>query len=60
MTTPRSQPAQPPANPDDNHARWFARVAAIKKRQRTLGFIDDLKDWVELHWYRRPVDALPA
>jgi hypothetical protein len=52
-------PAQPPANPDDNHARWFARVAAIKKRQRAYEFIDDLKDWVERHGYKRPVDALP-
>jgi hypothetical protein len=53
-------PAQPPVNPDDNHARWFARVAAIKKRQRAFGLIDDLKDWVERHGYKRPVDALPG
>jgi hypothetical protein len=52
-------PAQPPANPDDNHARWFARVAAIKKRQRAFGLIDELNDWVERHGYKRPVDALP-
>jgi hypothetical protein len=37
-------PAHSPATPDDNHARWFARVAAIKKRQRDFGLIDDLKD----------------
>jgi hypothetical protein len=48
-----------PANPDDNHARWFARVAAIKKRQRAFGLVDDLKDWVESHGYKRPIDALP-
>ena len=52
-------PVQAPASPDDNHARWFARVAAIKKRQRAYGFIDDLKDWVERHGYKRPGDALP-
>jgi hypothetical protein len=52
-------PAHPPANPDDNHARWFARVAAIEKRQRAFGLIDDLKDRVERHGYKRPLDALP-
>jgi hypothetical protein len=53
-------PVQPPVNPGDNHAHWFARVAAIKKRQRAFGLIDDLKGWVERHGYKRPVDALPA
>ena len=52
-------PTQPPANPDDNHARWFARVTAVKKCQRAFGLIAELNDWVERHGHKRPLDALP-
>ena len=52
-------PVRSPGNLDDDHARWFARVAAIKKRQRAFGRVDDLKDWVVRHGFKRPVDALP-
>lgn len=43
----------------DEPSRWFARVAAFKKRQRAYGLVDDLKSWVKRHGYKRLGDALP-
>ena len=44
----------------DEPGRWFARVAAIKKRQRAYGLVDDLKSWVKRQGYKRLGDALPT
>lgn len=43
----------------DEQSRWFARVAAFKKRQRAYGLVDNLKNWVMRHGYKRQGDALP-
>ena len=67
------QPIARRANLEDRHTGHFlerrfysdappgeeAVVAAIRKRQRAFGFIDDLKDLVGRHGYKRPVDAFP-
>ena len=44
----------------DEQSRWFARVAAFKKRQRAYGHVNDLKGWVRRHGYKRQGDALPT
>ena len=43
----------------DAQNRWIASVATIKKRQPAYGLLDDLKDWITRHGYKRICDALP-
>ncbi|MBQ73690.1 MAG: transposase [Gammaproteobacteria bacterium] len=52
--------AAEPSQFSDEQSRWFARVAAIKKRQRAFGLIDDLKDWILRHGHKRLGDPLPG
>jgi REP element-mobilizing transposase RayT len=40
--------------------RWFASVAAIRRRQRAYGLVDELKDWVMRHRYKRIGHVLPG
>jgi hypothetical protein len=48
----------PGGNMTDEQATWFSRVASIRKRQRAYGRIDELKNWVVRHGWRRTGDAL--
>ena len=40
--------------------RWFASVAAIKRKQRAYGLVDEMKDWVMRHRYKRIDHVLPG
>ena len=48
-----------PNKRSDAQNRWIASVAAIKRRQPAYGLLDDLKDWITRHGYKRICDALP-
>lgn len=48
------------SQPLDAPNRWFARVAAIKKRQPAYGLINEMKQWVVRHGYKRLGIVFPA
>ncbi len=50
--------APPKDSMTDEQASWFTRVASIRKRQRAYGSMDELKEWVLRHGWRRTGDAL--
>jgi REP element-mobilizing transposase RayT len=50
--------SSPRDNITDEQAAWFARIASMRKRQRAYGLMDDLRNWVARHRWRRTGDAL--
>ena len=45
--------------PPDQPSRWYAQVAAIRKRQRAYGSEVELKQWMASRGWKRPGDSLP-
>lgn len=50
--------SSPKSNMTDEQAAWFVRIASIKKRQLAYGLMDELKNWVARHGWRRMGAAL--